>query len=158
MAKNLGIEVEEDWVEIKTCLPGNVDKDKYIKTGSSEYTEFGPRLAYYDPWWDLYYLHFMSETLTDYGGIIMKDVSVIDPSGGVVSGYDSGITGTQYAALESTTFDSGAGASLETKTASSDSGGGGWLSDFFGGDSGGGGDVGGSSCGSSCSSCGGCSS
>ena len=101
----------------------------------------------------------MSEALTDHGGIQLKDISVVIPDGGTISGYESGITGLEYGVIDSMGTASGAGAALETRALSSDSGGGGWLANLgFSSDSGGGADVGGSSCGSSCGGggCGGC--
>jgi hypothetical protein len=151
LEKNIGIEVEKNWMDVKTCLPTKVDEDKYIKVGSKEYTQFGPSLVYYNPWWDLYYLHFMGQALTDHRDISLMGVSVIGSDGGSISGYESGITGLEYAAVALTVTESGAGASLDTESVSSDSGGGGWLASLgFSSDSGGGGDAGGSSCGSSC--------
>ena len=159
LGKNLGIEVENNWMDVGTCLPTKVDKDKYIKENAKEYSQFGPSLVYYNPWWDLYYLHFMSEALTANRDIYLTDVSVIGSNGESIGGYESGITGFTYAEAGSRLAGSGAGASLDTRVVSSDSGGGGWLASLgFSSDSGGGGDVGGSSCGSSCGGggCGGC--
>ena len=69
----------------------------------------------------------MSEALTDHGGIQLKDISVVIPDGGTISGYESGITGLEYGVIDSMGTASGAGAALETRALSSDSGGGGWL-------------------------------
>jgi len=155
LEKKIGIEVEKNWIDVKMCLPTKVDKDKYINVHSKRYTQFGPSLVYYDPWWHLYYLHFMGEALTENKDIHLTDVSVIGSDGGSIGGYESGITGSQYAATSLIVTESGAGASLDTRTVSSDSGGGGWLANLgFSSDSGGGGDVGGSSCGG-CGGCGG---
>jgi len=156
LEKNLGIEIEKDWIDVKTCLPTKVDKDKYINEHSKNYTHFGPSLEYYNPWWDLYYLHFMGEALADQKDTCLMDVSIIGSDGGPISGYESGITGSQYAATSLIISQSGSGASLDTRAGSSDSGGGGWLDSLgFSSDSGDGADVGGSSCGSSCGGCGG---
>jgi len=173
LKKHLGIKAEKIETRLKTCLPMKVEKDKYIKKEYGQYTRFDPSLTYYDPWWDLYYLHYMGEALTDHDEIRMKDVSVVDPGDGVSHDYGLwGINGGEYGALVAPVSDSGAGASfgagtvssdsgggaaLETASVSSDSGGGGWLSsigDFVS-------DVG-SSIGdavggdSSCGGCGGC--
>lgn len=159
MGKNLGIEVESDRVDVKTCLPQMTKEWHYIKEEDREYKSFGPDLIFYVPWSELYYLHFVSEVLYKHGDIRINDIYFVPLYGGLPIYYgDAGISGTEYGGIEASLSEQGTSASFDAGGSTSDSGGGGWLSNvgFFSSDSGGGGDVGGPSCGSSCgSSCGG---